>query len=63
MSALVVIGFWIVLQVISSSRRRTHPGQTGGGVAYMAHIGGFVAGIVLSFVLGGRSNRALPSGY
>lgn len=64
MSALVVIGFWILLQVISSLSTFTESAQTsGGGVAYMAHIGGFVAGLVLSYVLGGRSNRALPAGY
>ena len=35
--ALYVLGFWFILQFISS----------GGGVAYAAHIGGFVSGIVL----------------
>jgi membrane associated rhomboid family serine protease len=35
--ALYVLGFWFVLQFISS----------GGGVAYAAHIGGFVSGIIL----------------
>ena len=46
--ALVVLGFWIVLQVISQVQ--VVPGQPA-GVAYMAHIGGFVAGVVLVFVL------------
>ena len=35
--ALYVLGFWFILQFISS----------GGGVAYAAHIGGFISGIVL----------------
>ena len=35
--ALYVLGFWFVLQFISS----------GGGVAYAAHIGGFVSGVIL----------------
>ena len=35
--ALYVLGFWFILQFISS----------GGGVAYAAHIGGFVSGMVL----------------
>ena len=35
--ALYVLGFWFILQFISS----------GGGVAYAAHIGGFVSGIIL----------------
>ena len=35
--ALYVLGFWFILQFISS----------GGGVAYAAHIGGFVTGLIL----------------
>ena len=46
MSALVVIGFWFVLQLLSVSLL-TSAGQAG-GVAYMAHIGGFVAGLLLT---------------
>jgi len=35
--ALYVLGFWFILQFISS----------GGGIAYAAHIGGFVSGMIL----------------
>jgi membrane associated rhomboid family serine protease len=60
MSALVVIGLWILLQIFAQVNAFTASSQTeGGGVAYMAHIGGFVAGVVLTFLLGG-SRRALP---
>lgn len=50
MSALIVIGFWFVLQFISgvSSATDTTSGDVG-GVAYMAHIGGFVAGLAIAF--------------
>jgi membrane associated rhomboid family serine protease len=53
MPALMVLGFWIVLQFISYAGTL---GQTQdvGGVAFMAHIGGFVAGLALTFLLGGR---------
>jgi membrane associated rhomboid family serine protease len=54
--ALVVIGLWIVLQLISGIGSFTQSGQTG-GIAYMAHIGGFVAGLALAFLLSGRSPR------
>jgi len=47
--ALVVIGLWIVLQLISGIGSFTHSAQTG-GIAYMAHIGGFFAGLVLTFL-------------
>ncbi len=35
--ALYVLGFWFILQFISS----------GGGIAYAAHIGGFISGVIL----------------
>ena len=41
--ALYVLGFWFILQFINSSIMSSQ----GGGVAYAAHIGGFVSGIVL----------------
>ncbi len=64
MSAIIVIGFWILLQVISSLSTFTASSQTGsGGVAYMAHIGGFIAGIVLTFIFGARTDRRYLSGY
>jgi membrane associated rhomboid family serine protease len=60
MSALIVIGFWIVLQIFSQISVFSAGSQEQGGVAYMAHIGGFVAGVVLTFLLG-ANRRALPS--
>ena len=41
--ALVVLGFWFLLQLIS--QLASEPGL--GGVAFRAHIGGFVAGMAL----------------
>ncbi len=57
MPALVVIGLWIVLQFINGVGSITQSTETG-GVAYMAHIGGFVAGLVLTFLFGGRRIEA-----
>jgi membrane associated rhomboid family serine protease len=48
--ALIVIGIWIVLQFFSGIGSIANAEQTG-GVAYMAHIGGFLAGFVLTFLL------------
>ena len=42
--AIVALGIWILLQVISGAGSL---GSEGGGVAYAAHIGGFVAGMLL----------------
>lgn len=46
MPAIVVIGFWILLQFISGIGQVAQTEQTG-GIAYAAHVGGFVAGFVL----------------
>ena len=46
--AIVVLGFWIVIQLINGIGSVAATSETGGGgVAYIAHIGGFVAGLVL----------------
>jgi membrane associated rhomboid family serine protease len=55
--AMVVLGFWIVVQFLNGflSASLLH-GAEGGGVAWFAHIGGFLAGIVLLFLM--RPRRA-----
>ena len=50
--ALIVIGMWIALQFFSGIGSIADTAQTG-GVAYMAHVGGFVAGFALTFLLRG----------
>ncbi len=45
--AFVALGIWIVLQVISSIGMLGGNQPGGGGVAYSAHIGGFLAGLLL----------------
>tara|TARA_B100001250_G_scaffold153784_1_gene132171 strand:- start:959 stop:1648 length:690 start_codon:yes stop_codon:yes gene_type:complete len=45
--ALYVLGFWFILQFISS----------GGGVAYAAHIGGFVSGMILILFFNKRRKK------
>jgi membrane associated rhomboid family serine protease len=47
--ALIVIGFWIILQFFNGIGSIMTTTETG-GVAYMAHIGGFLAGFLLSFL-------------
>jgi membrane associated rhomboid family serine protease len=43
----VAVGLWFVLQLISAFGVIGQGPQSGGGVAFMAHIGGFVAGVAL----------------
>jgi membrane associated rhomboid family serine protease len=53
MPALLVIGFWIALQLFSGVGSISNSADAG-GVAYMAHVGGFLAGCVLTLALRGR---------
>ncbi|HEY6332590.1 MAG TPA: rhomboid family intramembrane serine protease, partial [Blastocatellia bacterium] len=55
--AIVVIGFWILLQLFSQISSVTSGTEGGGGVAYMAHIGGFFTGMLLTFFFRTRNNR------
>jgi membrane associated rhomboid family serine protease len=52
MPAYIVLGFWIVLQVFSQVGSSASEAS---GVAYMAHIGGFAAGVILVMLLARRS--------
>jgi membrane associated rhomboid family serine protease len=54
--ALIVLGLWIVLQFFSSIGSITDTADTG-GVAYMAHVGGFVAGFLLTFLFRGKAPK------
>jgi len=47
--AWLVIGLWFVVQLLSGFASLGV--ETGGGVAFFAHIGGFVLGIILTWVL------------
>ncbi len=57
--ALIVIGLWGLLQFVSGFGSLGSTGESG-GVAYMAHVGGFVAGIILQFLF---RNTAAPPRY
>ncbi|MBE0448180.1 MAG: rhomboid family intramembrane serine protease [Actinobacteria bacterium] len=48
--AVILIGFWFILQLFSGLFE-LGLGTNGGGVAYFAHIGGFVAGVLLVLIL------------
>jgi membrane associated rhomboid family serine protease len=56
--AVIVLGFWIVIQVFSGLLSYGAGGEEG-GVAWFAHIGGFVAGVALLFLLKRRGTGRL----
>lgn len=49
--AVVVIGLWIIFQLISGYGAMTVADEAVGGVAYASHIGGFFAGAILAVVM------------
>ena len=53
--ALLVLGFWFVIQFFSGTM--TLAADVRGGVAFWAHIGGFVFGAITMLLLGGRGAR------
>ena len=56
--AVLILGLWFVLQLFSGvGSLGVQDAQDMGGVAYFAHIGGFVAGMLLIVLMGGRRER------
>lgn len=49
--AVVVLGMWFVLQLINGVGSLGANSAYGGGVAFFAHVGGFIAGAVIAFIL------------
>jgi membrane associated rhomboid family serine protease len=56
--AWLVLGYWFFVQFLSGAATSiAETSQTSGGIAFWAHVGGFVAGIVLIKVLPERPRR------
>jgi membrane associated rhomboid family serine protease len=58
--ASILIGIWFVSQVLSGVA--TAGSQTG-GVAFWAHVGGFIAGVVLILIMRPRGTQLLQPGH
>ena len=58
--AVIVLGLWFVIQVFQGVGATT---AAGGGVAYMAHVGGFLAGMLLLLVFRPKARPPIPRGY
>jgi membrane associated rhomboid family serine protease len=49
--AIILLGFWFLMQLFSAGAIAVTASTGGGGVAFMAHVAGFITGIVAVFVL------------
>ncbi len=58
--AVIYLGLWFAFQLVEGGYAFTHP-QEGGGVAYFAHIGGFLFGLLAIKLF--QSNRRPVRGY
>jgi membrane associated rhomboid family serine protease len=59
--AVILLGYWFIIQLFSGlgSIAQTNL-SSGGGVAWFAHVGGFLAGMVLVKVMGTRERYYRP---
>ena len=59
--AWLMIGFWAAEQFLATVGTVARTEQTTGGIAYAAHAGGFIAGVVLGLIAKGVSGRSNAS--
>ncbi|TAJ19533.1 MAG: rhomboid family intramembrane serine protease [Planctomycetota bacterium] len=52
--AVVFLALWFLLQIAQGALMSGLEGQSSGGIAWWAHVGGFLGGIALLALLGGR---------
>jgi membrane associated rhomboid family serine protease len=56
--AWIVLGYWFLTQFLSGAATSVaYTSETGGGIAFWAHVGGFVAGIALIKIFPERPRR------
>jgi membrane associated rhomboid family serine protease len=48
--AVFLLGFWFLIQLVSAGMVATTASTGGGGIAFAAHIAGFVAGLIAVFI-------------
>jgi membrane associated rhomboid family serine protease len=60
--AIVVLGIWFLEQLLFGAYGLSDPTGSGGGVAYFAHIGGFVFGLLAIKLFATRVNPAYTGG-
>jgi membrane associated rhomboid family serine protease len=58
--AMIVLGFWFLLQLYNAAQDLSDPVGGGGGVAVFAHVGGFVFGLLVIRLLAHKAKTVPP---
>src|SRR5438876_2369372 len=61
--AIVLIGLWFILQLFDGVASLSQVQQGMGGVAYLAHVGGFITGLVITLLLRSRLQPPPTASY
>jgi membrane associated rhomboid family serine protease len=61
--AWIMLGLWFVQQAVFGAANLTNPTGGGGGVAYFAHVGGFVFGLLTVKLLATRRKTVPPARF
>jgi membrane associated rhomboid family serine protease len=56
------LGFWFIYQLVEANFGVFSSSANGGGVAFFAHVGGFIFGAIVAFVLR-NAGRVVPQDY
>jgi membrane associated rhomboid family serine protease len=56
--AVFLLGFWFLMQLLNAGAVAATANTAGGGVAFAAHVAGFVVGVLGVFVFRRRRRRA-----
>ena len=57
--ALLLLGYWFLIQFFTGFQMLAIQSATGGGVAWWGHVGGFLVGLVLALTLEPRTRRRM----
>jgi membrane associated rhomboid family serine protease len=57
--ALLLLGYWFLIQFFTGFQMLAIQSATGGGVAWWGHVGGFLVGLLLALVFQPRSRRRI----
>ena len=57
--AVILLGYWFLIQFFTGFQMQAIETATQGGVAWWAHVGGFVAGFILALIMRPKRRRVL----